>query len=283
MKSNEKETVEEIVSRMRAPYESIGEPVTLVIGCGGAGNNLVNYFHRLNVEGITTIGINTDENHLKHIEADKKVFIGKSIVKGRGAGGHSEIGEQACELAENYLKEILKNSDIVFLVAGLGGGTGLGATPVVGRIAKEQGAVVIGIGVLPFLAETSRRKKANKGFEKLKKVVESTILLDNNKLLEIAPDLSAEQSLNIMNKMISQVIINTRNTLIQTIKATQGLDLSDIMGGLPTGEIEEKEQLSEKGPNVVIPAPLHAGVLDEHLKNSPNNEITENYTGEIFR
>ncbi len=279
---NEMETVEEIVNRMRAPYESIGEPVTLVIGCGGAGNNLVNYFHRLDVKGITTIGINTDENHLKHIEADKKVFIGKTIVRGGGAGGHSEIGEQAAELAENYLKEIVKDSDIVFLVAGLGGGTGLGATPVVGRIAKEQGAVVIGIGILPFNAETRRRKNASKGFEKLKKVVESTILLDNNKLLNIAPDLSAEESLDVMNRMISQVIISTRKTLVQTMKATLSMDLSEIMGKLPQGEIEQIEKHSSPQPSIVIPAPLHAGIGSEPLDRPSNNDSIGNHTTEIF-
>lgn len=283
MKPKGIETVKEVVDRIRAPYENLNEPITLVIGCGGAGNNLVDHFHKLKVEGITTIGINTDERHLTQIEADKKIFIGKTITRGRGAGGHKEIGEQAAELAEDTLTEMVKNSDIVFLVAGLGGGTGSGATPVIGRIAKEQGAVVIGIGILPFIAEAKRRKKADKGFEELKKIAESAILLDNNKLLKIAPDLSAEESLNIMNRMISQVIINTRKTLIQTIMATKSLEMYELMGEVSAGEIEEGISHFEKGQNIIAPAPLHAGILNEDVQNQHKNETIENQTPDILQ
>ncbi len=135
MKNQKAKNVKEVVERVKAPYESLNEPKTLVIGCGGAGNNLVNYFHGLGQDGITTIGINTDEKHLQKIEADKKMFIGKTITRGDGAGGHKVIGQKAAELAADSLRDVVGNSDIVFLVAGLGGGTGLGATPVVGRIA----------------------------------------------------------------------------------------------------------------------------------------------------
>jgi cell division protein FtsZ len=278
MKTKGNETVKEVVERMQAPYANLEEPVTLVIGCGGAGNNLVNHFHKMNVEGITTVGINTDERHLKQIEADKKIFIGKTITRGRGAGGHKEIGEQAAELASDSLIEIVKDSDIVFLVAGLGGGTGSGASPVVGRIAKEQGAVVIGIGIMPFYAEKKRRKKADSGFRELKKIAESTILLDNNKLLDIAPDLSVEEGLNVMNNMISEVIISTRNTLLQTIMATIGLDVQEIMGEVTAADLEEKEHVVEQQTNVVAPVPLHAQILNADLQNPPNGETPQDQT-----
>jgi cell division protein FtsZ len=277
MKQKEMEAVKEVVDRMQATYGNLGEPVTLVIGCGGAGNNFVDYFHGLDVEGITTIGINTDEQHLTQIEADKKVFIGKTITRGRGAGGHKEIGERAAEIAEDILKDIVNNSDIVFLVAGLGGGTGLGATPVIGRLAKEQGAVVIGIGILPFTAEVCRRKKADKGSAELKKIAESTILLDNNKLLKIAPGLSAEEGLNIMNRMISQVIISTRNTMVQTISATEGLDVSDLLGEVRTGAIEEKKPKIDAASNIVLPTPLHANTIPDTMGNTPGNNTIENH------
>jgi cell division protein FtsZ len=270
MENAEINAVKEVVDRMRAPYENIGEPVTLVIGCGGAGNNLVDHFHRLNVEGVTTIGINTDEKHLAEIESDKKVLIGKTITRGRGAQGQKEIGRESAELAKNYLKDIVRDSDIVFLVAGLGGGTGLGTTPVVARIAKEQGAVVIGIGIMPFIAEVERRKKAAKGFEELKRVTESTILLDNTKLLNIAPDLSAEEGLTIMNRMISQVIINTRKTMIQTIMATKSLDASEIVGKHPAATVEEGEPQSPKMDGIVLPAPLSAN-LGTDAPQGPQN------------
>ncbi|UCE73062.1 MAG: hypothetical protein JSV56_08455 [Methanomassiliicoccales archaeon] len=283
MKNNKIETVKEVVERIRAPYENLDEPVTLVIGCGGAGNNLVDYFHGLGKKGITTIGINTDEEHLTQIEADLKMFIGKTITRSRGAGGDKEIGKQAAELAEDSLRDAVKNSDIVFLVAGLGGGTGLGATPVVGRIAREQGAVVIGIGILPFIAETARRKKASKGFNEFKMVTESTILLDNNKLLEIAPDLSANESLTIMNRMISQVIINTRETLISAISATKNLNISEIMGEVPPEDIEESEPQVERQPSVVAPVPLHANIEPEELPHPPRNNTLEDYIPDLLQ
>ena len=285
MKREDIQTVKEVLDMMRTPYEDIDEPVTLVIGCGGAGNNMVDYFSKLDVEGITTIGINTDEQHLEQIEADKKVFIGKTIIRGRGAGGHREIGEQAAELAEDSLNEIVKNSDIVFLVAGLGGGTGLGATPVVGRIARDKGAVVVAIGILPFGAESSRRLKATRGLSVLRKVAESTIVLDNNKLLTIAPGLSTDQSLNIMNKMISQVIINTRKTIISTITATKSLEVSEFLGIMETDAVIEKQP--QDNPSVIaLPQPLVAETITHQLEdttNPPDPEVLGNQTEEMFQ
>ncbi len=283
MKEEQIESINNVVERMKAPYENLQEPVTLVIGCGGAGNNLVDYFHKLDVEGITTIGINTDERHLKRIQADKKMYIGKTITRGKGAGGHSKIGSQAAKLASDSLTEMVKDSDIVFLIAGLGGGTGMGATPVVGKIAKDQGAVVIGIGILPFAAEAGRRKRATKGFSELKKVAESTILLDNNKLLAIAPDLSCDESLNIMNSMISKVIISTRTTLIQSIMATKSLDVSEIMGEIPAGNIEESKPQMETAPSIVRPAPIHAGIGSGNLQNPLGERTIESPAPDILK
>ena len=282
MEKQNAETVKEVVERMQAPYENLNEPVTLVIGCGGAGNNVVDYFHSVKPEGVTTIGINTDEKHLKKIEADKKIFIGKTITRGDGAGGHREIGQKAAELAAESLKDMLSDSDIVFLVAGLGGGTGLGATPVVGRIAKEAGAVVIGIGIMPFFAEATRRKKANRGFTELKKVTESTILLDNNKLLEIAPGLSANEGLNVMNKMISKVILSTRSTLIQTISATKNLEFSEIIGDMQQADVSQTKIQEVTAPAIVAPVPLHAGIGNPAPTMSPTTEYVENDPGDLL-
>jgi cell division protein FtsZ len=282
MKNQTEENVYEVVESMKAPYEDLEEPVTLVIGCGGAGINVVDFFHQDKPDGVTTIGINTDEKHLKRIDADKKIYIGKTITRGDGAGGHAEIGQQAAKLAVDSLRDVLRGSDIVFLVAGLGGGTGLGATPIVGRIAKEEGAVVIGIGIMPFMVETQRRKRASRGFEALKKVSESTILLDNNKLLEIAPELSAVEGLNIMNRMISKVILSTRSTLIQTISATKNLEFSEVIGDMRAGEIEESQPQEAREPSLVAPIPLHAGIQNQVDTVTPQTEIVGNNPGDLL-
>lgn len=282
MEKQNVKTVKEVVERMQAPYENLNEPVTLVIGCGGAGNNLLNYFQTVKPDGITTIGINTDEKHLKNIDADKKIFIGKTITRGEGAGGYKEIGQKAAELAAETLRDVLRNSDIVFLVAGLGGGTGLGSTPVIGRIAKEEGAVVIGIGIMPFMAESTRRSKANRGFSELKKVSESAILLDNNKLLDIAPSLSANQGLNVMNKMISKVILSTRSTLVQTIAATRNLEFSEILGDMHASEAGTATHKETSAPPLVAPVPLHAQIPNQPITLSPTPELAQNNPGDLL-
>jgi cell division GTPase FtsZ len=283
MENNDVKTMEAVVASIQAPYVNITEPVTMVVGCGGAGNNLVDYFHRLGVEGITTIGINTDEQHLGQIEADKKIFIGKTITMGRGSGGNMEVGCHAAELAKDSLREILKNSDIVFLVAGLGGGTGSGATPVVGQIAREIGAVVIGIGLLPFRVEKARTKKAESSLRELNRVAESTILLDNNKLLTIAPELTVEEGLNIMNKMVTKLIMNTRRTIVQAIAATKSLDIGEMVGEVQTGIITESEPAVNSIPNIAIPAPLHASIMNPSQDENGINKTQNQAAPEIIQ
>jgi hypothetical protein len=119
--------------------EEFGLPRIVVVGCGGSGNNTVNRLKNIGVDGVTTIAINTDKQHLLMVKADKKVLIGRSLTKGLGAGGYPEIGRKAAELARGTLEELLKDADMVFVCAGMGGGTGTGAAPVVAEIAKKQG------------------------------------------------------------------------------------------------------------------------------------------------
>jgi len=123
--------------------EEFGTPNIVVVGCGGSGNNTINRLKNIGVDGVTTIAINTDRQHLEMIKADKKVLIGRSITKGLGAGGYPEIGRKAAELARGTLEELLSGANLVFVCAGLGGGTGTGSAPVIAEIAKKQGAIVI--------------------------------------------------------------------------------------------------------------------------------------------
>lgn len=264
------EALRRSIKEMETMYKNFGDPRTLVVGCGGAGINFVDYFHGLSLSGVTTVGINTDQAHLSRIKADKRMFIGKEITKGRGAGGHKEIGVEAAESADEALREILEGSDIVFLIAGMGGGTGLGATPVVGRIAKEVGAVVIGIAIMPFPAEMCRCERASEGLSELKKVAESTIVLDNNRLLEIAPHLSTETAMNVMNKMISEVIISTKRTLTQTIKAASSMEFMDVLGSFSQTVIEEVEE-QEVDQRIIPNLPLHANLTNEHNGQTDRN------------
>ncbi|MDP2841124.1 MAG: cell division protein FtsZ, partial [Candidatus Methanoperedens sp.] len=169
--------------------EDFGTPKIVVVGCGGGGNNTVNRLYNIGIAGADTIAINTDKIHLDIIQADKKILIGKSITRGLGAGGFPEIGRRAAELARGTLEEVLKDANLVFITAGMGGGTGTGVAPVVAQVAKDQGAIVIGMVTSPFKVERSRMFKAEEGLEELRKAADTVIVLDNNRLLDYVPNL----------------------------------------------------------------------------------------------
>ncbi|HJK17094.1 MAG TPA: cell division protein FtsZ, partial [Methanocorpusculum sp.] len=133
--------------------DMLGQPRIVIVGCGGAGNNTINRLHNMRVAGSETIAINTDKQHLDMIQADKRVLIGKSLTRGLGAGGFPDVGRRAAEMARPTLEEILKDADLVFVTAGMGGGTGTGSAPVVAQIAKEHGAIVVAMVSYPFQVE----------------------------------------------------------------------------------------------------------------------------------
>ncbi len=130
--------------------EEFGTPKITIVGCGGAGNNTINRLYNIGVDGAETIALNTDKQHLDMIEADKKVLVGKSITKGLGAGGFPDIGRRATELARKTIEDLLKDSDMVFITAGMGGGTGTGAAPVVAEIAQGSRRNRYSYGIFSF-------------------------------------------------------------------------------------------------------------------------------------
>jgi cell division protein FtsZ len=209
-----------------ALYKEFGEPKILVIGCGGAGNNSINRLHKIGVYGAETISINTDKQHLDISEADKKILIGKNITKGLGAGGHPEIGEEAAEQAREVMEEILVEADLVFITAGMGGGTGTGSAPIIAEIAKSTGAIVVGVATTPFEVERARHGKARSGLEKFRKRSDSVIVLDNNRLLEFVPNLPIDQAFSVMDQLISEVIKGITETI--TRPSLINLDFADV-------------------------------------------------------
>ena len=145
--------------------DQFGEPRIVVVGAGGAGNNTVNRLYNMGVDGAEIVAVNTDKQHLKMIDADTKILVGKSLTNGLGAGGDPDMGKRATEMAQSTLKDVLEGADLVFVTAGLGGGTGTGAAPVISKIAKEQGAIVVGMVSTPFDVERARRERAQEGQE----------------------------------------------------------------------------------------------------------------------
>ncbi len=212
-----------------------GTPNIFVVGCGGSGNNTINRLMNIGIDGVETIAINTDRQHLEMIKAHKKVLIGRSITRGLGAGGYPEIGRKAAEMARGTLEELLNEADLVFICAGLGGGTGTGSAPVVAEVAKKQGAIVIGMVQMPFKVERARLKKAKEGLEELEKHCDTVVVLDNNKLLEYVPNLPIEQAFSVMDQIVAETIRGITDTI--TKPSLINIDFADVKAVMGYGGI----------------------------------------------
>ncbi len=231
----------------------VGQPRIVIIGCGGAGNNTVNRIHHMGVSGAETIAINTDKQHLDMIQADKRILIGKSLTKGLGAGGYPDVGKRAAEMARPTLEAILESADLVFITAGMGGGTGTGSAPVVAQIAKEQGAIVVGMVSYPFQVEKARLIRAEEGLEAFAAAADSVIVLDNNRLKNFVPNLPLGQAFSVMDQLIGETVKGISETI--TEPSLINIDYADVRAIMSKGGVavmlvgESKQQ--NKAENVV--------------------------------
>ena len=231
--------------------DEFGSPRIVIVGAGGAGNNTVNRLYNIGVDGAETVAINTDKQHLKMIEADTKILVGKSLTQGLGAGGDPSMGERATEMAQGTIKDVLGEADLVFVTAGMGGGTGTGAAPVVSKIAKEQGAIVVGMVSTPFNVERARTVKAEEGLEKLRNEADSIIVLDNNRLLDYVPNLPIGKAFSVMDQIIAETVKGISETITQpSLINLDYADMSTIMdqGGVAVmlvGETQDKNKTEE--------------------------------------
>jgi cell division protein FtsZ len=231
--------------------DGFGDPRIVIVGAGGAGNNTVNRLYNIGVDGAETIAINTDKQHLKMIEADTKILVGKSLTNGLGAGGDPSMGERATEMAQGTIKEVLGDADLVFVTAGMGGGTGTGAAPVISKIAKEQGAIVVGMVSTPFNVERARTVKAEEGLERLREEADSIIVLDNNRLLDYVPNLPIGKAFSVMDQIIAETVKGISETITQpSLINLDYADMTSIMnqGGVAVmlvGETQDKNKTEE--------------------------------------
>lgn len=243
--------------------ESLGVPKILVIGCGGAGNNTINRLIDIGFDGAEAIAINTDSQHLAMIEADLKILIGKKLTRGLGAGGKPEVGRKAAEMEKQTLEGLLKKADMVFVTAGMGGGTGTGAAPVVARIAKEQGAIVICMVTTPFHIERSRVLVAEEGLENLRETADTLIVLDNNRLLECVPNLPLEHAFSVMDQLIAEIIKGIAETITQpSLINLDYADVKTIMGHGGASFMIVGEGNLRDGPERIVRSALKNPLLD---------------------
>ncbi len=206
-----------------------------VFGAGGMGCNAVTWLYNKGVNGATVYASNTDALHLSVSKADEKILIGKELTRGLGAGGKYQVGREAAKESLTDLKKAASGADMVFVLAGMGGGTGTGAAPIVAQLAKESGAVVIGVVTMPFDSEKARVDKADFGLQELREVTDTTIIIDNNRLVDIAGQLPIEQAFAVANELVSSMIKGLVETI--TLPSLINLDYADVSAIMKEGGV----------------------------------------------
>ncbi len=247
----------------KAPEIKELQPRLLVMGVGGAGGNAINEMIENGMQGVEFIAVNTDAQDLKHSKAKSKIQIGLNLTKGLGAGAKIDIGQAAADESLNDIVNVLQGANMVFIAAGMGGGTGTGAAHVIARAAKELNILTVGVVTLPFLYEgPSRMRRAQIGLEELRKHVDTIIVIPNQNLFKIANEQTTfEESFNLSNNvlmhgvqsvtdlMVRPGIINLDFADVETVMASMG---KAMMG---TGEAEG-EGRSMKATEMAISNPL---------------------------
>ncbi|MCW4025936.1 MAG: cell division protein FtsZ [Candidatus Bathyarchaeota archaeon] len=198
----------------------------MVLGVGGAGNNTVS---RLMESGSMTadcVAINTDMQHLHAIHAEQKILIGEKLTRGLGSGGDPEVGRQAIEESTEQVEKILEGVDIAFVTAGMGGGTGTGAAPTVSRLAREKGAIVMGVVTMPFKIEKGRIAHAIKGLSEMRRECDTVVVIDNNKLMRLVPQLPINEAFKVGDKVLANMIGGITETI--SSPSLVNLDFADF-------------------------------------------------------
>ena len=266
----------------------------MVVGCGGAGSNTVSRLTEMGAAGADIIAINTDAKHLSITKAHKKLLIGKETTRGLGAGGYPQVGEKAAQEQRTQLKQMLEGVDLVFVTAGMGGGTGTGSAPVVAEMAKSMGAIVVGAVTMPFKMEGTRIGKAEDGLERLRQVTDTVVVIENQKLLEYAGSMPIAQAFALADELISMMIKGITETI--TVPSLVNLDFADVKtimsaGGVSAicvGESDSSSRIKDavlKALNHPLLEVDYAGALGAliHVICGPDCTLAEiNEAGEII-
>ncbi|MFC4548933.1 MULTISPECIES: cell division protein FtsZ [Halorussus] len=250
-----------------------------VVGCGGAGGNTVNRMAEEGIHGAALVAANTDVQHLVEIEADTKILMGEQKTQGRGAGSLPQVGEEAALESQDEIYDAIQGSDMVFVTAGLGGGTGTGSAPVVAKAARESGALTISIVTTPFTAEGEvRRTNAEAGLERLRDVSDTVIVVPNDRLLDSVGKLPVRQAFKVADEVLMRSVKGI--TELITKPGLVNLDFADVrtvmekggvaMIGLGESDSDAKAQDSVKSA-------LRSPLLDVDISGA--NSALVNVTG----
>lgn len=266
-----------------------------VIGLGGAGCNIITFLSEKNISCAKIVAANSDISHLILQRADKLLLLGKERSRGKGCGGFPEVGRECALESANDLRKELEGANIIFIVAGLGGGTGTGSAPVVAEISRSMGALTIACLTMPFEIESLRRENAKKAIRALSEICDSVVLIDNSKLRKVAGDLPLKAAFTVANSLIGAFIKSITETI--TIPSLMNLDFADLKavlekGGISSfgiGEAEGQDRVKKavlravSAPLLDIPDPGSAHGLLVHICGGQDLTLEEvAHVGELM-
>ncbi len=265
----------------------------VVVGVGGAGNNTVTRLMEMGVTGAECIAINTDALHLNASRAHQKKLIGEKLTRGLGVGGDPKLGKAAMEESRKHIEDLLTDVDIVFITAGLGGGTGTGAAPIIADIARRKGAITVGVVTTPFRIEKGRIECAANALNEMRRQCDTVVVIDNNKLMQLVPQLPINEAFRVADQVLATMI----KGIVETISTPSliNLDFADFKtivrrGGVAVvgaGESDAPNRAEEAVKNALT-SPLldvdYAGATAALVHVTGDNQMTieeANRVGEI--
>ncbi len=249
-------------------------PNIFIVGSGGSGSNTLDRLFQMGIAGVNLIAMNTDARHLLHVHANKKVLLGKKLSRGRGAGSNPLIGEESAKESIEDIKQALKEPSMVFITCGMGGGTGTGSAPVIAEVAKNMGALTVAVVTLPFTSEGKvRMENALLGLEKLKKYTDTIIVIKNDKLLSLVPDLPLNTAFKVCDEVLAGSVkgiaeLVTKAGLVNVDFADLRTTLSDggfAVIGLGEASLDAKK---EDRARVAVETALNSPLLDADVSTS---------------
>lgn len=265
----------------------------VVVGVGGAGNNTVTRLMEAGITCAECIAVNTDALHLNVSKANQKILIGERITKGLGVGGDPKLGKAAIEESKKRVEDMLSDVDIAFITAGLGGGTGTGAAPVIADIARRKGAITVGVVTTPFRIEKGRKEYAAIALGEMRRRCDTVVIIDNNKLMQLVPQLPISEAFRVAD----QVLANMIKGIVETISTPSmiNLDFADFKtivsrGGVAVVGVGESDapNRAEDAVRNALRTPLldvdYAGATGALVHVTGDNQMTieeANRVGEI--
>jgi cell division protein FtsZ len=250
-----------------------------VVGCGGAGCNTLDRMVTEGIDGADLVATNTDVRHLLDIEANEKMLIGEKLTKGRGAGSRPQVGEEAALESQTEIQDAVTGSDMVFVTAGMGGGTGTGSAPVVAQAAKDTGALTISIVTLPFTSEGEvRRQNAEAGIERLREISDTLIVVPNDKLLDTVGDMPLNKAFKVADEVLMRSVKGITELITQP--GLVNLDFADVSTVMEQGGVAMiglGESSGETRAKDSVMKALRSPVLDVDIDGA--NSVLVNVTG----